>query len=365
VELGRRATIIAMLTYQIRDRYFRLPAGETLTFPSWAEVTFLLGPDQPFGEASDGGRTFVRGSPGRILFDGHTGIHTTECDNPLKPLEVLYTERWQDEPRDEPNRTVSLKGTELNIRQEFASLQELEGFIAGVVFMLPALLNLEFADPPFVKRIYGFVGEVSFSWELINWPMRFRVTSQDHQEQSFADSWQRLPLVAQFENRRLAAALRYYHTAVRLDRAGVSLGEFMAETLLNLSKCLEVLFPPETDQGARDTIRSGLEKLGYSGTEIERDFLPAVALRNEIDVGHVSLALFKRAQLTVIHRYTERAEEAFRELLKRILTEAADGSFQIAAYTDGTPTERTVRVIERMSEFFGATVHASDNDPAS
>ena len=63
-----------------------------------------------------------------------------------------------------------------------------------------------------------------------------------------------------------------------------------------------------------DAARGGLEKLGYSGEEIEREFLPAMALRNEIDVGHVDLSIYTRRQLNALHRYTEVAESVDEKL---------------------------------------------------
>ena len=152
--------------------------------------------------------------------------------------------------------------------------------------------------------------------------MEFLTTTQEQQEQAFISAWEPMGLFAGLARRRLLAALHYFHVAVRLYRSASTLGEFMAEVILNLSKVLEVLFPPGGDGKTRDAARVGLRQLGYADAEIERLFLRAMALRNEIDVGHVSLALLTRRQLSILHGYTEGAERAFREMLDRALSTA-------------------------------------------
>ncbi len=51
---------------------------------------------------------------------------------------------------------------------------------------------------------------------------------------------------------------------------------------------------------------------------MECDIIPAMALRNEIDVGHVELGLFTIDQLRIIHGFTERARLALHRALNRL-----------------------------------------------
>jgi hypothetical protein len=86
---------------------------------------------------------------------------------------------------------------------------------------------------------------------------------------------------------------------------------------------------PEGDGRTRDAVRAGLGALGFSDRDIECKFIPAMALRNEIDVGHVELGLFTLDQLTVIHSYTERSERAFHEMFERLLSFIEAGKIEI------------------------------------
>lgn len=192
----------------------------------------------------------------------------------------------------------------------------------------------------------------SFRWELSNWRGDFRITTQDRQEESVAEAWDRMSLLAEpTRRRRLFAGLHYFHLACRLARESRIAGEFVAEVILNLAKALETIFPPEGDGRTRDAARAGLQSLGFSEDEIEGNFLPAMALRNEIDVGHVELGLFKLNQLKIIHAFTERAEGAFREMFERLLASIEEGRMDVPAYENASPRKEALDLIERLRKY--------------
>jgi|SRR5215471_13548030 len=333
-----------MLTYQIRRRIFRLEK-DTVKFPAPCVIRFHLTPDQPFGASPTGGRTAVYAKEATLHFDANTGQHSIVSAEPLSPLDVTI---------EAPDRLVQLRGTLLEIRQEFSSLEQVEDLILAIYFGLPPLLDVRFNDPSLVARVDGEMSDTRFRWELIDWEMHISTTTQEQQEQAFLTAWKRMGLLAGMRRLRLRGALQYFHIAVRLDRSAGTLGEFMAETILNLSKVLEVLFPPVGDGKTREAARVGLTNLGYSQPEIERLFLPAMALRSAIDVGHVSLALLTRQQLTILHSYTERAEIAFREMLDRALTAVENGSWEVEEFMDTEPSPSVLEIVERLRSHFGA-----------
>jgi hypothetical protein len=331
-----------MLTYQVRPRVFRVDENKPFSFPSDAEVRFHFGPAQPFGMEAGGGLTAVKGVAASVLFNANTGAHTIQSQTPLQPLEVTI---------HEPHRLVVWKGSVLSVSQRFESVRELSDTIESIYFALPMLLAVEFSDPPFVERIDGTVGDTRFRWELRDWCLNFRTTTQEHQESVVALSWERLVLLSIPGRRRLLAALHYFHVACRLSRQGVIAGEFLPEVVLNLAKALEVLFPPRGDGRTRDAVRTKLAELGFSQPEIEADFLPAMALRNEIDVGHVDLGLFKPDHLALIHAYVFHAEHAFGILFDRLLSRIAAGEFEIETYEPGPARPEAVAVVERLRQY--------------
>jgi hypothetical protein len=328
-----------MFTYQFRPRTFRYEPGRPLAFPAHCDVRFHFQPLQPFGVKASGGRTAVRAVAASALFNANSGEHTIESTQPLRSLDVTI---------EDPIRRVRLTGNVLCVSQHLQGGQELTEMVESIYFGLPLLLNLPFADPPYVERVEGSVGPNPFRWELSQWQMEFRTTTQDTQASAVAQAWTRLGLLATPHRRRLIAGLHHFHTACRLARQGNTAGEFVAEVILNLAKTLEVLFPPDGDGRTRDAVRRALQQLGFSEAQIEGDFTPAMALRNEIDVGHVELGLFTMDQLKIIHAFTERAEGAFRDLFDRLLSQIESGGFDVAPYAVGTARPEAFAVIDRL-----------------
>jgi hypothetical protein len=323
-----------MLTYQVRPRVLRVIGDKPPQFPAEAEVVFCFQPLQPFGMEVGGGRTATRAEPARMLFNANTGQHSVESTIPLAPLDVRI---------EEPIRTVTLKGNELRIVQRFDDLAALQEFIDSIYFGAPLLMAVDFADPPRVERVHGRIGDVQFRWELALWRAEIDVTSQERQEQRVLDAWGRFAAVTGENGRRLLAALHYFHVACRLRQESKFPGEFMAESLLNLHKVLEVLYGP-----GRDDVRAALAELGFEDDEIERDYVPVMILRDSIDIGHPSLELLKQEQLTTLHRFAERGERAFRTLLSRLLDAVAAGRATLPIYEFVPADARTVRTIEEI-----------------
>lgn len=328
-----------MLTYQVRQRVFRLEGGTSLPFPSAGHVAFHFSPKQPFGAEAGGGRTAVRSVAASAYFNANSGSHYIESKQPLEPLDVTI---------QEPERTTRLLGNTLTISQVFETNQQLTQTIDNFYYACPMLLAADFADPPIVERVDGAIGPVKFRWELKYWKAQFEITTQEKQEGAFVKCIERMTALSTPGRRRVLAALHYFHVALRLARRGEAAGEFLAEMILNLSKTLEVLFPPGGDGRTRDAVRRGLKALDFTDEEIEANYLPCMALRNEIDVGHVDLSIFTVEQLTTIHEYVERSEHAFRQLLQRVLDRLTEGQLDVPAYDPMPAKGEALKVIERL-----------------
>ena len=255
-------------------------------------------PAEPFGGVQGPSRTAVKGNRAQLNWNANTGRDSVTLEEPLEPMLV---ESQAD------GIMMRLRGNVLSLSSHFRSRKELIGLIEAVRFGLPLVLGLQYVDAPVVTMVTGQVGGVGFVWQYARRTSAFDVTTKELQEQRFLQSWEQLKVLLPMENRRFFAALQYLHVACRLERAGVTPWEFMAEVLLNYSKVLEVLFPAQ-DEKTIDAARAGLEKLAYTSGEIEQWFIPAMALRNNLDVAHVSLATFPQRQLRVLHDYTEEAE---------------------------------------------------------
>lgn len=330
-----------MLTYQVRKRVFRIDDPSSISFPNSVNATFIFQPLQPFGMSPSGGRTAVHSVSANVKCNLNTGKFYIESSNPLKKLEVMINHK---------NLTAKLEGNVFTISTYVQSIDELNTLVSGFFYGFPGLLNVELADPPYIEQVYGTIGGIEFRWELEKTQFPFEITDQDRQEKKFANSWLRIPLINENRNRRLMGALAYFHTACRLSRSGCSPWEFMPEIILNLSKVLETLFPPSQDGKTMDSTRKALLSLGYSEQIIEKDFVPVLVLRNNIDVGHAFLSILKREYLNTLYLYTESAEENFRKLLRKIIELLSSGDFKLRDYDDLSPSKDVIKLLKRINE---------------
>lgn len=341
-----------MLVYQVRPRRFRVQDGATPSFPADCIVRFRMQPLQPFGRQGDGGRTVVQSKPAEMLMDLNTGVHSAVSSEPLEPLNVVI--QW-------PDGTWTLRGNVLELKQRFESRLDFSNAIGSVYYVVPALLAIEFGDPPYIVQVEGAIGAVPFSWELNGWRFDVTVTNQEHQEALAARALEGITLVAEVRRRRLLAAIHYFHVACRLERVSQTPGEFLPEVLLNLSKVLEALFPGEQ---SIDAARSGLRTLGFSHHQIEGQYVPAIALRNAVDVGHVKLELLETSDAAVIHAYADKAEGYFRELLQRVLESTRVGEYEAMSYTPAVEQTEVRRVVQRMSAYMHGDDYRADTEGA-
>lgn len=333
-----------MLTYQDRGRTFVLAKENELSFPSNTLIKIVFYPLQPFGSGSDEGKTLVKGVAAITSFNANTGRYSVKSKIPLSPLNVNII--------DEGGPKIELSGNILLVSLIINDLNELEILNQSLFYLLPMLLNIEFVDPPYVKRIFGKIGDLDFNWELSknNFGMFLETTTQEIQEQKFATSWDRYKIFCNIKGHRLVAAMHYFHVACRLKSVGNSPWEFMAEILLNYCKILEVLFPSKGESKSMETTRRELEKLGFVNEEIEKYFIPAIIIRNKIDVGHVDLSTYERKHLQILQSYADVTEKHFRELLKKVFDKLKDKSYCIPEYTKLNPRPETIKIIEKIGK---------------
>jgi len=310
-----------MLYQRLRAREFANPIGPVPQFPGVVEVRFSLLPPWAFG-VKDGGSlsraAFCDVNPlsgkgeGSVLHaDRHRGRLWATSPNPLKPLEVCLTG---------PGQTYTLRGSELVMQVLADSLIDLDAKIQRIYYWLPVYLNLDFADPPTIASV-----DVQMGTSAAVWVPKMaagtvfpgdQVTQTDHVKSAL-----NRVLLEDTAEVRLLAALEYFYSATRLTRLGETPGEFLGEVILNFAKILEVLFCNFEGKttGSMDRARAGLSWLKYSDDTIEEAFVPAIALRNSLGVGHPGLAQIAPEDLEAVHWYADSAEQHFRELMKRVI----------------------------------------------
>lgn len=307
-----------MLTYQLHTRVFRIEEGSKFNFPNKGVIELKLGPPTAFGTDDSPSRTVIKDRAATVTINANTGRCLAKAEPPLEPLDVTV---------ESSSSRFTLKGDMLSYEFQCSGIEELESAVAALKWFFPSLLALTFSDPPTVLYVRGSVGQTTFRWEHIpeEWRVELRTVTPEILERSVIDSYEKLLLFSEIKNRRLAAALHYFHIGLRLNVCGDSPWEFMAETILNYCKSLAILFG-----NSNDNIRDGLSKLGFNKAEIEGDFIPLLILRNYVDVAHPRVAIFKRRDLKVLYSFLSQSENTIRELLLRVIAKVAEGSFEIS-----------------------------------
>lgn len=314
-----------MLTYQLHTRIFQIENNEKFSFPNEVQIEIKLSPPSAFGTANSPSRTLVKARAAQLTINANTGRWMALSKPPLEPLEVVI---------ESPTSKFMLKGDSLTYSFHCDSIQELEGTIMAFKWVLPSLINLGFSDPPTMLHLRGRVGKSNFRWEHRpeEWQIQTRTVVPENLEEHIAESFEALPLFNGLNNRRLAAALYYFHVGVRLNVCGDSPWEFMAESILNFSKSLEILF--SISENSKDDIRRELSILGFTQEEIEGDFIPLIILRSFVDVAHPKVAIFKAKDLQILYKYLAQSEEKLRRLLKIIWKKVAEGTYGIPQEND-------------------------------
>jgi len=329
-----------MLTYQLQRRTCRIQNNIEFTFPNDVVIELYLEPSEQFGVGDRPSKTAVRAHEAEAYFDPNTGRWRILSDPPLEPIET--TIGWD-------NLRLGMQGNKLVATKRCDSFQDLDDLLTTLHYIMPILLNVELAEPPVVTRTAGQVGESIFNWELSKIKFSIETTTKEKQEKYVIDLFEFLGegMISGRSNRRLAAAMYYYYVARRLVETGHSPYEFMSEVILNLCKVLQIMFGEE-----RDDVRAELSKLGYSNNDIEVKFIPIMILRNEFDVGHVSISLFTREQLDALYKYLEETEGDFKKLLKRVITKIKDGGYALKQDPDLSLDKDKLKIMNSLIKSF-------------
>jgi len=324
-----------MLTYQLRERIFNVVGGGQLEFPNTAEIEISLQPGVPFGVGAGLARHAIPGvaTTARANFaTGRIGIEIPA--GALQPLKIAM---------DVGDTHFEMNGNVVHVTALVSDLQDLTDLMGAVYFGFVGVLNVYYPDAPSPEYAVGRIGQTRFRWEYAQPAGGVIVTSQENQEETVRQSWSTVVLFAGQSNRRLIAALQYFHIGCRLLTVGRTPWEFLSEALLNLAKVIDSLFGP-----SRECQRAELRKVGFSDQEIESKLIPIMVVRNEFDVAHVSLASLSSDQLALLHDVAASAEAGCRDLLKRVIAKVKEATYALPPDPDLRLEKKKLKVLGRL-----------------
>jgi len=339
-----------MYTYQIQDRYFVIRENSDFEFPSETTIIAYLEPCNNFGKGKNKIDFFLSNQKFDILIDHLSGRFYYK---PNKRLAQLKRKFQLD------GTTFEINKNELRLDFICEHAREFDIVFNLIYYGIPLFLNVSFPFPVYIKRILGRVGKTEFRWNL----KRFKYYTKEYSVEDLLNdvqkSFEYVNIFKNGMNRRYAAAMFYFKVARRLQYSGHMYNEYMSEIVLNYTKILNSLFGE-----SRDDVRDGLKVLGYNENDIEMKFIPYMILRNEFDVGHISLSVLKENELHSLYEYLEFGAEDFRNLLVNVRNKLIDGSFKFVTDLSLNLDKNQQKILDKLIVNFESRIKLKykDND---
>jgi hypothetical protein len=330
-----------VFTFAAKPRTLRLRNAASLSLPTTVTLKAKLGPSWLFGSGVDEPLHFVPCSTGvSMFFNANTGKWYARGG--AQPRLISATSAIA-------GCSVQLAGDTASVTFEAQDLGQIHDLANLLLYGLPLALTSHLQFPCFVEHVIGTSAGGEFGYEAQVVMLQAGLVDEDDQDGRARRALDSLVLFAIPGRRRVQAALVYFARAARLLDAGHTRWEFMSESVLNLAKVLESLFPPGGDGRTRDAARKGLSAVGYTQEEIEEWFVPALALRSELDVAHVWLALLASDQIEALTAYAEHAIDRFRDLLNKVAKLSIDGDVLIPEYAPVAADANAAAVIDAIA----------------
>ena len=307
-----------MLTYQLQNRIFNVVNGVPFSFPNDLVVNVTFGPSELFGKDPAPLRFMVPGCETQMEYNSNSGRVKFFPEPFLDALDVTIKT---------PSTSFSVNGDKLVYEAKVDNISTMEGIMISLNGIFSGLMNVYFPSPPVAKYISGKLGDSEFRWEHKAVIFPFTASTTESLENSVVSAFKLAQMVSGIANRRLVASTHYLYKSSRLIEVGESVWEFMSEVILNLCKSLEVLFG-----GSRDKVRESLRRLSYSKSDIEGKYIPLMLLRNELDVGHVSLSTLDSDKLNDLYEFLVHAESNMKNLLVKVIESLANEDFTLPEY---------------------------------
>lgn len=339
-----------MQPYFARPRFVYSIDKKWITYPCKVTLNFYFKPEGIFGVAGAYGTSAPEGSPATLTWDAFQSKMKFWTDSIIPSIELQTKFKKAD---------LFFVGNVLRLVFIADSKKQINALADDFLYCFPSLLSLEMTDVPSIYEVRGTAGDTEICYGLNqSETVHLDVINKQKQENRILDALNRMTFMgglANLKNRRLLAALQYFYISCRLQRTDNNQFEFLAEAILNYGKILETLFPVSEHSnldnkktGSIDATRNGLKALSFPDSEIESLYVPALALRNSIDVAHPTLGDLPIDALVVLQGYTDLAEGAFRKLLQVVFKAVQDGIFQLKPVVDNQPSRDTLNTINRL-----------------
>ena len=279
-----------------------------ITWPADLELVLVLAPSEVFGAADPREPGVVAIDEAEVSVDPITGKMLIRSRQSLSPANILGTF---------PSGTLSVSGNTATVKTPVSDANHLNAVVDWVIVGFSHFLSIQLGVFAEVKSVLGTLGgrKLSAMYPDGTYSALFTFLTDQERDALIGAALESVPR----DNPsypRLAVASFYFHHALRLlSPHEVNYVPYCAhaEVMLNLTKCLEILF----GASQRDALRRIVREFEYSQNEIESQIIPIFLMRNEIDVAHAVGSRIDMKEVILFRKYIDRSVLNVGAILRR------------------------------------------------
>jgi len=248
---------------------------------------------------------------------------------------------------------VNINGATASLQAEVDNLLEAAAVIDWIKVTLSQFLSVQLGVYSSMQLIGGTIAGTPFSVIYPGASHCSLVTIGDPDERpaSISSAVNLIPIAASSYPRFVTCCSYYQHALRLLSPHEVSFTPYStsAEVLLNLTKCIEYLYP-HID---RNDLSTKLENVGFTKEQIASQLISILVVRNEFDIGHTSNGASSTDEQNTLRSFLIRSVRNVRALLLEVakrINEKPDFLAPTTMSMDKENRRRLRRIIENLAE---------------
>jgi hypothetical protein len=270
--------------------------------------------------------------------NANDGSGEIECDDFLSPARLGPYERGP--------YSLTVHGDIMSVAASVDSPDDVIKLGYLVEYTIAPLLSVHNSVYVSVDELTGSIGEtVAIRLELGQFGHAMAISTNDHRKACVEAALQPLPVGSE----RLIVSCIYFQHAERLGSGSETRIPYLnaSEIVLNLAKCLQVLFGE-----SRTSIREGCRSFGLTEAETEQAIIPILLFRDTLDGAHATITPASQEMLETMREFVGRATHNTRALLVRVQAKLSRGEAQIRAIEpDPARQAERSKLVDRMREY--------------
>jgi hypothetical protein len=211
---------------------------------------------------------------------------------------------------------LNIQGRTASLHAEVTSLSHAAAMVDWIKVTLSQFLSIQLGVYSSMELVGGTISDKPFTVAFPGASHCALVTlgAPSFRSTAISSAVNLIPVNSPSYARFVTCSLYYQHALRLLSPHEVSFAPYVvaSEVILNLTKCIELLFPHNRD---RDVLAKKLEDVGYTSNQIESQLISILVVRNEFDIGHGSSGVSTIEEISILREFLIRSVANVRALL--------------------------------------------------